>query len=619
MINPLFIKNIEFTPGAFTARFGDKSSSAMNVSLLEGSFQNYEFDIDISMGGAGLRAEGPIFGEKGSFILGSIWSYFDLIVTNIGLTSLPYFNNHQTKIVYKLNQRNSLIFNGILALNNVSSSFEENDQIAQSYYGIPAFSHDGKYYLGGLTLKSILSGSGYGMSTLSYIHQHNFQTVFDFGLEEYAWFTSNNTIRDLSFKTDWVLQTKLGEISTGLLLKNIDYDHNEWVNAKISFKYDTTYWNGDEWDFPDDIDRPEELYPLYIRSTIQQNANNHFTKFALYGQNTFSHHKFLITTGLRLDYFSGTDRFVFSPRINLEYQLNQISAFHLALGRHYQFPDYFMLNKSDWNNNLKTEYADHIVFGVEHFFSDDFRATIELYHKYYNNIYTHYYWSNEPEKFPEQLDHFFDWLNKGKKNNTGIEFFLKKKLTKNWHGILSYSLNYSNAKDVRSIKQYPEINNFLNDGQWYPWDYDNRHKLTIMGGWKEKFSNKNWYRSIKSTNLYKFVEPFSPLADEIELSFRFTYSSGNPYTPKTYYPDLYEWQYSDNIEWNGSRHSDYQRLDLMFLKRHHLKKMNLVIYVNFMNILNRNNEFEIIYNQNGTKETVWLFKTLPIGGITIEI
>ena len=44
IINPLFVKNIEFTPGAFSARYGDKSSSAMNITLKEGSRSNFEFD-----------------------------------------------------------------------------------------------------------------------------------------------------------------------------------------------------------------------------------------------------------------------------------------------------------------------------------------------------------------------------------------------------------------------------------------------------------------------------------------------------------------------------------------------------------------------------------------------
>ena len=617
IINPLFVKNVEFTPGAFSARFGDKSSSVMNITLKEGSHSNFEFDIDVSIGGAGLTAEGPINKGKGSFILGSTKSYLDKIVTTQGLTTIPYYDNHQAKIVYDLNNQFKLILNGLIANNH---AFSKDDIIAQSYYGITSFDQKGNIRVGGITLKTLLGKLGYGLSTLSYSQKQNQVSVYNYGLEEYPWFIRDNIVIDQTFKTEWFLQTPIGKINTGVSLKRIEYDHNEWLNADITFTYDTSYWIGNEWHLPDSLTSPEVISPIYYRPTLSYAGVTNYNKFAFYMQNNLKIKKnWQLNSGIRLDYFTGTDDLVISPRLNLQYTVNPVNAFHVAYGRHYQFPEYFMMLKESLNSSLKTKYTDQLVLGYEHFFDSDFKATLELYYKFYNNIYTRYYWSHKPEVYPEQLKHTFHWENEGTRENYGLELLLHKKLSQNWHGIFSYSWNHSVAKDVRTVTHVPKPDYFLNDGNWYPWDYDVRHNLTIIGGWKKKFSADNWYQKIKNNIVFKVLSPVIPIADEIELSFRYAFTSGKPFTEKTYYPEFYDWRYPDNIDWNGSRYPDYKRLDLMFLKRHNHNRLNIVIYINFINIFNSDNVLNWVYNSNGTKETVWHFKTLPIGGITIEL
>ncbi|NHZ85767.1 MAG: TonB-dependent receptor, partial [Planctomycetia bacterium] len=500
----------------------------------------------------------------------------------------------------------------------------EGENITQSYYGVPSFDHKSNMIIGGITLRTLLGKLGFGLTTLSYTQQNIQQNVFDIGLKRYPWFTRNNTISDLTFKNDWFLQTPFGEINTGISLKKIDYDHNEWLNAEITFKYDTSYWIDNEWQLPDSLIKPEIKSPIYYRPTLSHDIFAKYKKFAYYLQNKLKiSEKWRLVSGIRFDYFSGTQSLVSSPRFNLQFTANPANAFHIAYGRHYQYPEYFMVLKDSLNSNLKTEYSDQFVIGLEHFFDSDFRATLEFYYKYYNDIYTYYYWSHEPETYPDQLSHTLHWENKGSRKNYGLELLLQKKLTRNWHGILSYSWNTAKAKDVRTIKQVPEPDTYMNDGKWYPWDYEVRHKLTIIGGWKKKFSSNDWYQQVKNNTLFKLLSPIIPIADEVELSFRYSYSSGRPYTERKYFPELYDWKFPDNVDWNGSRYPDYKRLDIMldimYLKRYNFNKMNIVMYIDFINIFNRDNVLDWIYNENGTRETVWQFKTLPIGGITIEL
>ena len=617
IINPLFLKNIEFTPGAFSARYGDKASSAMVITLKEGSRSNTEVDLDISMGGAGIVTEGLINNGKGSFLIGSLWSYLDKIAIDQGLSSIPYFNNHQAKFVYDLSHKNKLIVNGLIASNK---SIGLDDNISKSYFGISNYDHKSNAIIGGITLKSLFGNLGYSLATLSYSQRRLQQSIFEYGLNEYPWFTRNNALSDITFKTDWFIQIPIGEINTGISLKRIEYDHNEWLNANITFKHDTTYWIDNEWHLPDSLTQPERVSPLYYRPILTNNIFAKYKMFAYYLQNKLKiGEKWHLTSGIRFDYFTGTNSLVFSPRFNLQFTVNPANALHIAFGRHYQYPEYYMVLQDNQNSKLKTEYSDQLVFGLEHFFGSDFRATLEIYYKNYKDIYTHYYWSHKPEAYPDQLDHILQWENEGSRRNYGLELLLHKKLSQNWHGIFSYSWNNAFAKDERSTNSVSELDTYLNDGEWYPWDYAVRHNLTFIGGWKKKFSAYDWYQQLKNNMLFKILSPVMPIADEIELSFRYSYSSGRPFTEKTYYPELYDWKYPDNVDWNGTRYPDYKRLDLMLLKRHNLKRLNIVMYINFINIFNRDNVLNWVYNSNGTKETVWHFKTLPIGGITIEL
>ena len=119
MINPAFVRQIEFTPGSFSAKYGDKASSVMDISLREGSREHFEYDLELSMAGAGTNIEGPIANGKGSYMASSKWSYLDLVAKNFGMTAIPKYSNHQLKAVYDVSQMNRLTFNYLLAFDNI--------------------------------------------------------------------------------------------------------------------------------------------------------------------------------------------------------------------------------------------------------------------------------------------------------------------------------------------------------------------------------------------------------------------------------------------------------------------------------------------------------------------
>ena len=63
----------------------------MDISLREGNYNNFETELELSMGGAGLLAEGPFADGKGSYIASIRQSFLKYIIKSAGLTAIPEY------------------------------------------------------------------------------------------------------------------------------------------------------------------------------------------------------------------------------------------------------------------------------------------------------------------------------------------------------------------------------------------------------------------------------------------------------------------------------------------------------------------------------------------------
>ncbi len=614
MINTLFARQIEFTPGAFSVKYGDKASSVMDISLREGSRMGFEMDLDMSMAGIGVNAEGPLFHGKGSFLGGSKFSFLDLIVKSFGMTAIPRYNNHQIKFVYDIKPDLRLIVNGLAGFDEINIQ-AENDVVT---YGAESVDYEGNTLAGGVSLQKLLGKRGYGLTTFSAVQKYSYSWVYNSGNRDDVWFTRDDRNVDYTLKTNWVINFAKGTLTLGGSAKNLNLNYDEWAKTDTTFIYDITKWDGEKWL----VDAPDRIAITNIQPEFNFIEKGSEWKFAKYVQWKMRiGKKGTLTTGLRGDYFLATEELVFSPRLNIQTKINPITTVHLGIGRQYQYPDNYLILRTEKNRNLKAKYSDQIVLGIERFMGTDFRVSIETYYKKYENIPTQYYWTHPMEIYPDTLAHVKQWLNEGKGKSYGFEVFMQKKLTRHWHGILSYAWNHSQGKDIRRLYGSSQPGDPPMKGDWYDWDFDIRHQLTMVGGWKKKFHKVDWYNELKQETWYKIASNIfgiiNPLADELELSFRFSYNTGRPYTPREYHPELRSWNPIET-EWNTSRYPEYHRFDIMVIRRYMFKKMNLVTYVDIMNVYDRNNIWDFQYNDDGTKGTVWQYKTMPIGGITIE-
>jgi outer membrane receptor protein involved in Fe transport len=587
MVDPNFVRQIDFYAGAFPARYGDKASSAMDIVLREGDREAYTGHGYMGMAGAGMIVEGPVNHGKGSFIISGRRSYLDLILSGIGMDVIPHYHSFQSKWVYDINKENKLIFNVLYG-----ADFIEGDETSDSMDEEPdtyRWKHDGGQQVWGLSWQRLLGDKGYVRTQFS-------QVKADWDV----WTTKNNQpyYKNGSMEQERTLKTDLVylpihdfELQTGVQIKKINFHIMQWVQG------DTIFIN----EFDDNgFIVSEEIFQVY--DSFLQNRYDQPYKEAVYLHGKWlPSSKWTCSAGLRGDYFSFTKKKAVDPRLGLSYHWSPVTSISLAFGQQSQAPSYLEVTAHPANHDFEFKRTRQAVFGIDHLFREDTRATLEVFYKDYDRV---------PIGISERTPDPFDvsdgrGVSEGRGFARGLEFFLQKKPTGRCHFTVSYAYSVSKAEDPRN-------------GRIFNWDYDYRHIFTIMGGIQLHLNQKSWYQKLKKNRLYRASAWLLPLADELEISCRWRYLGGRPYTRPNYHPELRMWVLDEDVAVNDHRYPAYHRLDIRVDKRFMFNGWNIVMYIDLMNVYNRKNIWEYSYQGDGDVETLNQFSFLPVGGITVE-
>ncbi len=586
LLNSYMVRDIDFYAGAFSARYGDKASSVMNISLRNGATDRLRGEASLGMAGAGALFEGPV-SSNASFIFSARRSYLDWIVPATGLTAIPNYFNTQGKFTWNLNSDHPLYFNGVYGSDRIN--IEGGDQAG---YGRGAENLDtqNSQYIAGATLRSLWSDNLFSFTTVSSVQNDYYVEVYNMPGRD-IFFTNNSVETENTIKTDVTyLASRNVELSFGASFKDVNFDFDLVNDADTLFIYD----QGQE----DQIVGIFDIYPEY---RVNEDVSSY--KTSAYSQLTLDLlRSFRVTAGLRYDYFDYNEFSSLSPRLGLSYFLNSDTSLNVAYGRHFQSPAYNELVANQANRSLNNKFTEQYVIGVEHIFREDLKIVLEGYFKEYFDVPVPVtFTSPDPLQFDDGT-----LVNAGSAESVGIELLLQKKLVNSFSGILSYTYYESKAVDPRNNRTYN-------------WDYDHRNMLTLIAGYRMTFSDRDWYQRMKSNWWFHTISwlPFMP-SDQFEISLKFRYLGGRPYTEPVYRPELREWVVEENQLLNTERYPAYHRLDLRIDKLYAYRNWNFTIFFDLVNLYNRGNLWSFQYNDDGSVDRVLQFNTLPVGGVTIE-
>ncbi len=474
------IDDVTLYKGDIPIQYGGRLASVLDITMKEGSKQDYSVSGGIGLLSSRLEVDGPIWKDHTSFLVAARRTYFDLF--------LPLAKNEMAKNV-------KLYFWDINA--KISHDFNKNNKLTLSFY-------DGLDVFG---VKDPYAEFDYGNIVGSLAWKHLFNDELSL------------TTTAMMTKYDYSAGMAMGSVDA--LMKaflddyTLKFDFTWIANAKNTIRFGAsstwhTYGPGDAYLTVNDTNG-------YIGNETQTFSmpDNHALENAIYiGNDQEITKRFSLKYGLRFSTFSnvGPDSVYYydanwnlmetkyykkgdfyhtytalEPRIGAVFLLDSTSSIKANYSRTSQYTQLAQSSSGGnpmdlWypaNPNIKPQTADMYAIGYFKNFADNmFETSIETYYKQMHNCIDLKDFSNtimNPQLYGE--------LRVGEGQAYGVEFFIKKAKGK-FNGWISYTLS-------RTERKIPEINN----GKTYLAPYDKTHTVNIVLSYnlnKRQTISANW-------------------------------------------------------------------------------------------------------------------------------
>jgi len=470
-VNLDFVDETSFSTGGFTAKYGDRLSSVLDISLREGLSDQIASKTTISASQFGFNLEGAL-PQDGNFLFSARRSYLDFLFKAAGFGFVPEYWDFLTKASFDLNQTDQLTFLGIAALNNVKWF---NDTKEQRNSNSQILGSDQQQLVLGMNYKHLMS-SGLFTTSLSQVNVEYDFLQRDASLQPI--FSNASHDRQTALKSDLTLKlSKSVRVSTGAKLSRIDFASDLILNQ-------------------DDV-------PGVGTLNVEEKYAEVGYMSGAYAQLSQRFFRFNYTVGLRADHstFLNADP-VLSPRFSMNYKLTGDVSVSTSVGRYNQYPSTIWLVSNETNRNLDPIQADQLVLGLEYLWRSDTKITMEAYTKQYNSYpvsLTREYlvMVNTGAGFGGSTEGFASFgvdplASKGTGWARGLELFVQKKMSEvPCYGTVSMSYNQSKFTALDGIER--------------PGSFDQTWIMNLGGGY---VFNEKW-----------------------EFSTKFRYATGRPYTP----------------------------------------------------------------------------------------
>ena len=522
ILNVSFIEDVKLSSSAFEARYDNALSSVFQFRQRTGNPNRVQGNVRLSATDLSATLEGPLSNnKKTTFLASARRSYLQFLFSLIDLPIRPNYWDFQTKITHQLNDKTTLSFIGLGAIDEFSFA-QLKDATPEKLYVLNSNPFINQWnYTAGINLKRLVK-DGFVNIALS-------RNTFDNDIQQYQ----DN-------------ETKLPAEQT------LSY-HSQETENKLRVDVNK-YRNGWKWAYGASAQLAEfsnSTFSIIRRELRDENGTitqpgeslsfssplKNFWRLGGFAQvsRRFFDSRLGISAGLRTDMntvtATGDNPFkTLSPRVAFSYVLAERWTANASVGRYFKIPPYTILGFADNNGvlvNKDSRYlrSDHYVAGVEFLPNNALRFTAEAFYKHYDNV-------------PVSLRNGISLSNLGSDFNVlgneavttdgqgrayGFELFAQQKLTKRFFGILSYTFYRS---------EYTGL-----DGKYIPSSWDNRHLLSATMGYKLP---RNW-----------------------EVGVKFRFQGGAPYTP------FDEVASQLNYLSRGQGILDYARLNTLRLKSFH--------------------------------------------------
>lgn len=556
------IRNADIYTGGFSAQYGGRISSVMDITTKDGNKKQFSGKLAASTFGANLLLEGPLLKKKDyslSYILSAKNSYLSKTSTSI----YSYMNKELPYDYFDLYGKLTLATDNGSKINIFGLNFT--DKVNQ-YEAIQNFNWVNRAFG---TNFLIIPGTSSALVE---------------GVIAYSDYTMNMN----ETTTNQNQMSNIGGFNVGMSVTNFFGDDRLKYGMEMEGNTTKTSYK--------------------INDTI----TDYSTEIGLYAIYKLLYRNVLVEPSLRLSYYASLGDVFLEPRLSAKWNVTKKFRFKLASGMYSQT---FLDTKSDRDIvNLFTGYltvtpdlnivdsfrgnpinsyvqtSNHFIFGAEYDILRNFNLNVELYYKTMSNLTS----INRDKLYADDQEHI---------EKPG---YLRKEYTvENGKAYgADFSLKYDDGRlYVWTIYSLGKV---IREGemQTYAPHYDRRHNVNVLINYQMGQSR------------------------DFEISVRWNYGSGFPYSPTASMVEMLDFSNginSDFISQNGTlttiygdlnskRLPNYHRLDISAKKRFDIGKRSILeINLSVTNVYNRNNLF---YWNRITSQRVDQLPIMPSLGIT---
>lgn len=556
------VKDVKLIKGGFPARYGGRLSSVIDISMKEGNNQEVHGSASVGLISSKFTLEAPIIKDRTSFIVSARRTYIDLLARPFikkafsdgneeGVTGY-YFYDFNGKINHKIDDKNKLYFSlytgrDAFYLSQKETSGEERDfQDNNLGWG---------NLTGALRWNHIWSPKLFSNTTLTY-SKYKLGVETEFGSRN----TDNKVVSGFGLDYDSGIHDYAAKI-------DFDYLPNTRNTVRFGIQGIQHHFSPGEFNLTTSNNEKEEK-----RNVGQKDISS--KEFSSYIENDMKLSDDLkINYGLHGSAFLVNDKSYYSlqPRISLRYKLPQNTSIKASFATMRQYINLLAyegvgLPTDLWlpaTDKIKPQDSWQVAMGAAKSLGD-IEVSVEGYYKRMKNLVSY--------KEGSGVFELTDWqtrVTQGNGESYGGEVFLQKKKGK-WNGWVGYTLSWT----------YRKFDD-LNFGKRFPFKYDRRHDLSIVGNYE--------------------------LSEGITLSGAWVFGTGNAttlarskflsiYGDGLTYTDVY--QVKNIKERNNYRMRNYHRLDFGVnftkKKKHGTRTWSVGAY----NAYNRANPFYIYTDEN---------------------
>ena len=412
VINPNMVEKIGFSTGGFEAKYGDRMSSALDITYkLPKAF---EASLSASLLGASAYAgfgNGHLAWSNGiryktnKYLLGSLQTKGEY---------KPVFLDYQTYLSYQPNKQWQIDFIGNISDNRYDFEPQDRETAFGTMRDIKSFRvyFDGqerdlfRTYFGSLSVKHNLGNQTSVALQASAFYTQERET---YDIQGQYWLTQTESSKNLGVGTYFeharnYLKARVGSIK--LMFEHRWNKHR--AEGALTLKREHISEHSAEYEMRDSAgyNIPHTgtdlrmIYSLRAKNTLDANRVEAYLQDTYRFTSPNEHTLFTLNYGIRFSHWNFNRETIVSPRLSLGVipSFNHNMTWRLAAGLYYQAPFFKELRDTTTingitavhlNNKIKSQRSIHLIAGYDHRFNlgaRPFKFTAEAYYKLLNNL-----------------------------------------------------------------------------------------------------------------------------------------------------------------------------------------------------------------------------------------